>query len=69
MLVRKPLVLLVMFSMAMVGLALTPSSYLNTVDRTRLGNTFKASLANADLPSIAYSILGYKLLGETGAST
>ena len=57
--------LLVMFSVAMVGTALTPSSFLNTVDKDRLRSVFKASLAQDDLPSVAYSILGYNLLGET----
>jgi len=54
-----------MFSLAMVGMALTPSSFLSTVDKDRLRSVFKASLAQDDLPSVAYSIMGYKLLGET----
>ena len=65
MLHKKPLHLLVMFSLAMVGMALTPSSFLSTVDKDRLRSVFKASLAQDDLPSVAYSIMGYKLLGET----
>ena len=65
MLHRKSLHLLVIFSMAMLGMALTPSSFLSTVDKERLRSVFKASLAQEDLPSIAYSVLGFKLLGET----
>lgn len=61
----RPLCLLVLFSVAMVGQALTPSSFLSTVDRGRLSSLFQASVGQQDLPSVAYSILGYKLLGET----
>ena len=65
MFLKKPIHLLIMLSMAMVGSALTPSSFLNTIDKDRLKNIFKTSVAQEDLPSVAYSILGFKLLGET----
>ena len=62
---RRPLCLLVLFSVAMLGQALTPSSFLSTVDKDRLKKVFQTSLGQEDAPSVAYAILGYKLLGET----
>lgn len=63
----KFLCLLVVFSVAMLGgQALTPSTFLSTVDKDRLKRVFQAALGNTDeLPSLQYAILGYKLLGET----
>jgi Oligosaccharyltransferase subunit Ribophorin II len=60
MLGKKPLHLLALLSTAMVCSA----SFLSGTDKDRLRNVFKTSLAQEDLPSVAYSILGYKLLGE-----
>ena len=49
----------------MGGRALTPSSFLSTVDKDRLRKVFADSIAKEDLPSVAYAVLGYKLLGDT----
>ena len=60
----KPLHFLVLLSFVMLGTALTPSSYLSAGDKEKLRSVFKSSLALDDLPSIAYSVLGFNLLGE-----
>lgn len=52
----------------MGGRALTPSSFLSTVDKDRLRKVFADSIAKEginDLPSVSYAVLGYKLLGDT----
>ena len=52
----------------MGGRALTPSSFLSTVDKDRLRKVFADSIAKDginDLPSVSYAVLGYKLLGDT----
>ena len=49
----------------MGGRALTPSSFLSTVDKDRLRKVFADSIGKEDLPSVAYAVLGYKLLGDT----
>ena len=62
----------VLFSaLAIVGQALTPSSYFSTVDRSRLKAALDAAIAakDSDLGSLHYSILGYKLLGETAPNS
>jgi hypothetical protein len=59
---------LVLFSsLAILGQALTPSSFFSTVDRSRLKSVFDAAVSDksADLSDLHYAILGYKLLGET----
>ena len=58
----------VLFSaLAIVGQALTPSSFFSTVDRSRLKAVLDAAATakDSDLGSLHYTILGYKLLGET----
>ena len=55
--------LFVIFAVFVVGQALTPSSFLSTVDKARLKGLFEASLS--DEASVSYAILGLKLLGET----
>ena len=55
-------------AMAMLGQALTPSSFFSTVDKQRLTKVFDSSLKE-DLPSLHYAILGYKLLGETAPNS
>ena len=66
----KTLCLFVLFSVAILGQALTPSSFLTTVDKDRLKRVFQSTLGNKDdLPSLHYSILGYKLLGETAPNS
>ena len=50
----------------MGGRALTPSSFLSTIDKDRLRKVFADSIAKEnDLPSVSYAVLGYKLLGDT----
>ena len=46
-----------------MGQALTPSSFLTTVDKQRLQRVFESALNLGDLKNTHYSILGYKLLG------
>ena len=58
-LVDKMLKLFVIFSVCVVGQALTPSSFLTTVEKSRLKGLFEASLHH----ETAHSILGLKLLG------
>jgi len=61
---------LMLLSAAILGQALTPSSFLSTVDKARLKAVFDTGLAtDSDIPSLSYAILGYKLLGETLPST
>ena len=55
-------------SLAMLGQALTPSSFFSTVDKQRLKKVFDSSLKE-DLTSLHYAILGYKLLGETAPNS
>ena len=55
--------LAVICAVFVVGQALTPSSFLSTVDKARLKQLFESSLA--DESSLAYAILGLKLLGQT----
>ena len=62
---RKPLHLVVVLSLAVLGSALTPSSFLTGSDKDRLRKVFKTSLAQDDLSSVAHAVLGFKLLGET----
>ena len=55
--------LCVIFAVFVVGQALTPSSFLSTVDKSRLRGLLETSLK--DEASVSYAILGLKLLGET----
>ena len=59
----KMLRLFAIFAVFVVGQALTPSSFLSTVDKSRFKSLFQSSLA--DESAISYAILGFKLLGET----
>lgn len=57
--------ILYLFAVAVVGQALTPSTFLTTIDQDRLKKVFKSSTPYTDLPTVHYSILGLKLLGDT----
>ena len=59
----KMLRLFVIFAVFVVGQALTPTSFLSTLDKARLKGLFEAGLA--DEASVSYAILGLQLLGET----
>lgn len=48
-----------------MGQALTPSTFLTTIDQDRLKKVFKSTTPYTDLPTVHYSILGLKLLGDT----
>lgn len=52
-----------LFAAAVVGQALTPSTFLTTVDQIRLRSVFEAAHPYTDVQSAHYSILGLKLLG------
>ncbi|XP_060077704.1 dolichyl-diphosphooligosaccharide--protein glycosyltransferase subunit 2-like isoform X2 [Ylistrum balloti] len=60
--------ILYLFAVAIVGQALTPSTFLTTVDQKRLTNVFKAAQPYTDAASAHYSILGLKLLGSPVAN-
>ncbi|XP_076457036.1 dolichyl-diphosphooligosaccharide--protein glycosyltransferase subunit 2-like [Babylonia areolata] len=60
---------LILLAVAVVGKALTPSTFLTTVDQQRLRSVFESAAPYVDLPSAHYSILGIKLLGGTMPST
>ncbi|XP_033726633.1 dolichyl-diphosphooligosaccharide--protein glycosyltransferase subunit 2-like [Pecten maximus] len=60
--------ILYLFAVAIVGQALTPSTFLTTVDQRRLANVFKAAQPYTDAASAHYSILGLKLLGSPVAN-
>jgi len=57
--------ILYLFAVAVVGQALTPSSFLTTVDRERLRAVFEGAQPYPDAATAHYSILGLKLLGAT----
>lgn len=57
--------ILYLFAVAVVGQALTPSTFLTTIDQDRLKKVFKSTTPYTDLPTVHYSILGLKLLGDT----
>lgn len=57
--------ILYLFAVAVVGQALTPSTFLTTVDRERLRAVFEGAQPYTDSASAYYSILGLKLLGAT----
>lgn len=61
--------LFLLLACAIAGQALTPSTFITTVDRTRLKAVFDSARPYQDLPSVHYSILGYKLLKETISNT
>ena len=56
---------LILLAVAVVGKALTPSTFLTTVDQQRLRSVFEGAVPYQDLQSAHYSILGIKLLGGT----
>ncbi|XP_070209693.1 dolichyl-diphosphooligosaccharide--protein glycosyltransferase subunit 2-like [Littorina saxatilis] len=56
---------LILLAVAVVGKALTPSTFLTTVDQQRLRSVFEKASPYPDLQSAHYSILGIKLLGGT----
>lgn len=57
--------ILYLFAVAVLGQALTPSTFLTTIDQDRLKKVFKSTTPYTDLPTVHYSILGLKLLGDT----
>lgn len=57
--------ILILFAVAVVGRALTPSTFVTTVDRQRLKSVFQAAQPFQDAASAHYSILGLKLLDTT----
>lgn len=57
--------MLYLFAVAVVGQALTPSTFLTTVDRERLRSVFESAQPYTDAANAHYSILGLKLLGAT----
>ncbi|KAL4217563.1 proteasome regulatory particle base subunit [Mactra antiquata] len=57
--------ILYLFAVAVVGQALTPSTFLTTVDKDRLKAVFEAAQPYTDAADAHYSILGLKLLGAT----
>ncbi|KAK3583197.1 hypothetical protein CHS0354_025714 [Potamilus streckersoni] len=59
----KGLSILFLFAVAVVGQALTPSTFLTTVDQQRLRAVFESAQPYIDVASAHYSILGLKLLG------
>ncbi|XP_045180399.2 dolichyl-diphosphooligosaccharide--protein glycosyltransferase subunit 2-like [Mercenaria mercenaria] len=61
----KGSVVLYLFAVAVVGQALTPSTFLTTVDRDRLRSVFESAQPYTDAANAHYSILGLKLLGAT----
>lgn len=60
---------LILLTVAVVGKALTPSTFLTTVDKNRLKAVFEGAAPYADLQTAHYSILGIKLLGGTLPAT
>lgn len=57
--------ILYLFAVAVLGQALTPSTFLTTVDKERLRAVFEAAQPYTDAANAHYSILGLKLLGAT----
>lgn len=56
---------LVLLTVAVVGKALTPSTFLTTVDKERLRAVFQDAAPYQDLQSAHYSLQGIKLMGGT----
>ncbi|KAH3710333.1 hypothetical protein DPMN_069810, partial [Dreissena polymorpha] len=61
----KGTTILYLFAVAVLGQALTPSTFLTTVDKERLRAVFEAAQPYTDAANAHYSILGLKLLGAT----
>ncbi|XP_055871466.1 dolichyl-diphosphooligosaccharide--protein glycosyltransferase subunit 2-like isoform X1 [Biomphalaria glabrata] len=61
----KVLSIIGVLAIAVVGQALTPSSFLTTIDQNRLKAVFEAASPYSDTQAAHYSILGLKLLGAT----
>ncbi|XP_005100783.1 dolichyl-diphosphooligosaccharide--protein glycosyltransferase subunit 2 [Aplysia californica] len=59
----KVLSVVVILAIAVLGQALTPSSFLTTQDQRRLQSVFEAAAPYTDAQSAQYSVLGLKLLG------
>ncbi|XP_029636206.1 dolichyl-diphosphooligosaccharide--protein glycosyltransferase subunit 2 [Octopus sinensis] len=59
---------LCIFALFTACLALTPSSYLTTLDLARFKSVFESALTSKDVQNIHYSLAGYFLLGETPAN-
>ena len=55
--------LILLLSLTVVGLALTPSTYFTPADRDRFRRIFLTSTAD-DLESLYYSVSGVSLLGD-----
>lgn len=56
---------LILLAVAVVGKALTPSTFLTTLDQERLRAVFQGASPYTDVQAAHYSILGIKLLGGT----
>jgi len=57
---------LILLSLAIMGQALSPSSYITAADRNRLKAVFTQNCdPSKDIASLHYSVLGLQLLGET----
>ena len=57
--------ILMLFAVAVVGQALTPSTFFTNVDKERLKTVFKAAKPyGSDMESMHYSILGFSLIGS-----
>ncbi|XP_041361484.1 dolichyl-diphosphooligosaccharide--protein glycosyltransferase subunit 2-like [Gigantopelta aegis] len=61
----RGLTVLLLLAISVVGKALTPSTFLTTVDQARLKSVFQAAQPYQDVASAHYSILGLQLLGGT----
>ncbi|KAJ8321956.1 hypothetical protein KUTeg_000427 [Tegillarca granosa] len=61
--------ILYLFAVAVVGQALTPSTFLTTVDQARLKSVFETAHPYTDVVYAHYSILGLKLLGSPVTDT
>jgi len=59
----KVITVVAILALAVMGQALTPSSYLTAQDQRRLQSVFEAAAPYADVASAEYSILGLQLLG------
>lgn len=57
--------ILCLFALFSVGVALTPTSYLTSVDQNRFKSVFLSSSESSDLVTIHYSLAGLGVLGAT----
>ncbi|KAK6168009.1 hypothetical protein SNE40_021919 [Patella caerulea] len=61
----KAFSVLLLFAVFVVGTALTPSTFLTTLDQARLKSVFEGAQPYNDVANAHYSILGLTLLGAT----